>query len=562
MASPDIALGGALRDPTEPVPDDLGLVGSIIDGRYLIERVVGAGGFGVVFRAHHVQFDSPAAIKVLVRGAKIGRDPAPGGRSPSEGQLQFKLAPLHAAFVHVFEAGVVRCSRQRTLPYLAMEWLDGVTLKALFDSLRDEGCHLSLGTVLHLFDGLARGLGVAHARRIAHRDLKPSNVFLAVTDGTVSPKLLDFGLAKQGSPRTDAVDDTGLEPCPFTPAYGAPEQWDRALGATGPWTDAYAFALMVSELLAGRRWNAELSSSELMSATLDPTRRPTPGWLGAAVPHRVEAVFAQALAVDPRHRYPDVERFWRALGDAAGWKHPGAPVLATELGIVASDRAGSVLPGASGPLLASLPRSRTTLWLGPALGATAEPPASERRMPVRDDASRATMVRSAPPPARASRRYLGLVLVPLGLAVALAAALAATVAGTRSGGSAGSAERSTPAVTPLAAGATGVSGAGSVPSPSAHPAPHAAGRDGTPTTSPPTVLPEPSGPARIEPTSVVARRSPDGGREPWQARAADAVSAGRLDSTSSPRPTASATPSIRPGHPAAVLLEPPMLSRH
>lgn len=397
MATPDVLPRAAQNAPTDPRLDDLGLIGTIIDGRYLVERVVGAGGFGVVFQARHVQFDSPAALKVLVRSAELGRTPARGGGPPTEGRLQFKLAPLHAAFVHVFEAGVVRCSQGRVLPYLALEWLHGVTLKSLSDSLRSEGHRLSLDVVLHLFDELARGLGVAHARRIAHRDLKPSNVFLAVTDGTVSPKLLDFGLAKQGRPRADALEDTGLDPTPFTPVYGAPEQWDRRLGATGPWTDVYSFALMVSEFVAGRRWHEGLSSSELLRATLDDARRPTPGRLGAATSPGLEAVFAQALAVDPRRRYPDVERFWRALCDAAGFQHPGTPLLTSELHVVVPERAGSVRPSAPATSLAVAPRSGTTVRLDPLPSATADPPASARGTSEEDSASRAPLVRSSPP---------------------------------------------------------------------------------------------------------------------------------------------------------------------
>jgi len=559
MASPDALPRAARPDPTDPGPDDLGLIGTIIDGRYLVERVVGAGGFGVVFQARHIEFDSPAAIKVLVRGAELGRLPARGGGPPTEGRLQFKLAPLHAAFVHVFEAGVVRCSQGRTLPYLAMEWLHGMTLKALFDALRDEGHRLSLDTVLHLFDELARGLGVAHARRIAHRDLKPSNVFLAVTDGAVSPKLLDFGLAKQGRPRADALDDTGLDPAPFTPVYGAPEQWDRHLGATGPWTDVYAFALMVSEFLAGRRWNEGLSSSELLRATLDVARRPTPGRLGAAVSPALEPVFAQALAVDPRHRHPDVERFWRALGDAAGFRHPGTPVLASELHMVVPERAGSVRPGVPTAALAASPQSGTTVRLGPALNATADPPASERETSAGDSASRAPMVRSSPPAARAPWRRPLLLVPSLGFAAALVVALAWRGSGAPSGGAAVGATRAAAETGAPATRASGVPGAGPVPSAIALPMPDAAGRGQRPLPTPSAALPTPS---RLEPPSPGDVRATALAQGARQVPAIGSEASHPATAPAPPRPTASAIPAPEPGHPADILLRPPMLSRH
>ncbi len=558
MATPDVLPRAAQNAPTDPRLDDLGLIGTIIDGRYLVERVVGAGGFGVVFQARHVQFDSPAALKVLVRSAELGRTPARGGGPPTEGRLQFKLAPLHAAFVHVFEAGVVRCSQGRVLPYLALEWLHGVTLKSLSDSLRSEGHRLSLDVVLHLFDELARGLGVAHARRIAHRDLKPSNVFLAVTDGTVSPKLLDFGLAKQGRPRADALEDTGLDPTPFTPVYGAPEQWDRRLGATGPWTDVYSFALMVSEFVAGRRWHEGLSSSELLRATLDDARRPTPGRLGAATSPDLEAVFAQALAVDPRRRYPDVERFWRALCDAAGFQHPGTPLLTSELHVVVPERAGSVRPSAPATSLAAAPRSGTTVRLDPLPGATTDPPASARDASEEGSASRAPLVRSSPPAARAAGRRPLLLFASLGLAAVLAATLARRSGGPRSGnaglGMTHAAARSA-APAPRAAG---VLGAGPSASSIALPEPDTAGWARRSRPSPGVALPASSGRAAAPSGAGGASALVRGNR---QALAIGSGTSRPATAPSSPRPTTSAVPAPAPGHPPAVLLEPPMLSR-
>jgi hypothetical protein len=150
-------------------PDPLRLVGTLVDGRYLVEAVVGSGGFGVVYRARHLQFDSPVALKVFVRrGASAPDEPdSQGSGSPPEGKLLFKLAPLHASFVRVYECGLVRRRTQRAYPYLAMEWLEGVTLKACLEDMQRDGRRLSLSNLLHLFDDLAQGLGVAHARRVA-----------------------------------------------------------------------------------------------------------------------------------------------------------------------------------------------------------------------------------------------------------------------------------------------------------------------------------------------------------------------------------------------------------
>lgn len=329
--------GRARREHAAGYRDRLHLAGAIVDGRYLVEAAVGAGGFGVVYRARHIQFDSLVALKVLVR---VGtEDLTSFGRalraSRKEGQLLFRLASLHPSFVRVYESGLIDRESRPALPYLVLEWLEGVTLKAHLEALRRAGKSLSISYVLHLFDDLAEGLGMAHARRVAHRDLKPANVFLSVSEDRVATRLLDFGLAKEGTPTGDPHDDTSYAACPFTPAYGAPEQWDRSLGATGPWTDVYALALMLVELLRGCHWSRGAAAVQLMTAALDPAVRPTPRTLDVAVSDAVESVFSKALAVDPRRRYADVRSFWQALRAAAEWNRPERAISVAELGLAA-----------------------------------------------------------------------------------------------------------------------------------------------------------------------------------------------------------------------------------
>ncbi|MBN2191271.1 MAG: serine/threonine protein kinase [Polyangiaceae bacterium] len=542
--------------PQRRPSDDLGLIGTIIDRRYLVEEVVGAGGFGVVFRARHVSFDSAVAIKVFVRSG--GQVSAVSAVSAAEGRLLFKLAPLHSAFVHVFEAGTVPCPGRSDLAYLAMEWLEGITLKSLLTSLEREGRTLALDTVLHLFDGLAQGLSVAHARRIAHRDLKPSNVFLMVTDGQVVPKLLDFGLAKEGSPTDDVYDDTALARSPFTPAYGAPEQWDRSFGATGPWTDVYSFALVLVELLVGRRWNGHLEPGGVMRATLDSARRPTPGALGVTVPPGVEAAFARALAVDPRQRFPDLGCFWRALGEGTPWKHPGTSILAASLGVAAPVLRGTLPVG--DPALAPVPSSRRLVGTptAPSLGVTTLPPGSAHPAPPVDHSSRTAIMRSLSP----IRLWRGRRVATLLLAgCVLAAGVAVAVLGVRRGPMVTEPNRTPPgapatAVASARASAVGPPAAVSVGLPptandqdglvapgSSVPGPGAAGSMSTGPVTPPARSGPPSAPAAAAPTPPRPRAARTG------------------PTAATPSSGAGAVPTSGPNDPAAVLLEPPMLTR-
>ncbi len=313
---------------TEPAremfTDSFGLLGAIVDGRYRVERIAGQGGFGVVYRAHHLGFDSAIALKVL-------RLPAPESEArrhariasfQREGRMLFELSLLHPAIVRAFETGTLVGVDGSAVPYLALEWLEGVSLERELCQRRTQ--HLApftLSEVLTLLREPVAGLARAHARGIAHRDIKPANLFVSERDGEQQVKILDFGIAKlvgdagePGEHRAVTLAATGA----FTPLYAAPEQWLAALGSTGPWTDVHALALVCVEMLTGRPALAG-NGGELQAACVDAARRPTPAAKGLDLPDAVEAVFARALAREPQQRFDAADHFWHALCDAAAW---------------------------------------------------------------------------------------------------------------------------------------------------------------------------------------------------------------------------------------------------
>lgn len=171
-----------------------------------------------------------------------------------------------------------------------------------------------------MLEPVAHALSLAHDKGICHRDLKPGNVFVVGeprgADFTV--KLLDFGVATFFSDawRTLGGRRRVVGANAFTPAYGAPEQFSSAYGVTGPWTDVFALALILVELVAGREPMGDLTTEELSRVATNPLRRPTPAALGVEVPPAAERVLAKALAVYPAERWQTVGTFWAALREA------------------------------------------------------------------------------------------------------------------------------------------------------------------------------------------------------------------------------------------------------
>jgi serine/threonine-protein kinase len=303
----------------KPVADSLALEGTLVDGRYLVECAVGRGGFGIVYRARHLRFEAPVALKILKpeHTTRRGDRDDVVARFNAEGRLLFELGRQHPGFVQVLEAGSIEM-RGSIAPYLVLEWLEGCSLSdALRTRQKLKAEPFSLLEAIEFVDDAADALAFAHASAVVHRDIKPSNVWL----GPTGSKLLDLGIAKVIS---DAVSpderhqDSAFGRTPFTPAYAAPEQWDRRFGATGPHTDVYSLALVLVELLAGRRALDGENSSQLMAACLNLRFRPTPRSLGVEVSEDTEATFARALTIDPRLRYPDAGSFWNALRAEVG----------------------------------------------------------------------------------------------------------------------------------------------------------------------------------------------------------------------------------------------------
>ncbi|HEU4405046.1 MAG TPA: bifunctional serine/threonine-protein kinase/formylglycine-generating enzyme family protein [Polyangiaceae bacterium] len=307
--------------------DPLRLVGQTLEGKYRVEGYIGQGGFGLVYRALHTIWNQPVALKCF-RGLS---STVPERREQllhdfvQEGALLSELSARCASIVQARDIGTFTTEQGEWVPYMVLEWLDGVTVEEVLSmETASAGSPVpwSLDRVLATLEPVAIALEVAHRRGVAHRDIKPGNIFLVEDRRTRerSVKLLDFGIAKvvQQAQEKSYTKTNSDEFNSFTPNFGAPEQFSRKYGATGPWTDVFALALVFTGLVLGREPLDGDDYIQLATAVCDPALRPTPAAFGVHVPPALEAVLARAMAIMPQERYASAGEFWTAVRMSLG----------------------------------------------------------------------------------------------------------------------------------------------------------------------------------------------------------------------------------------------------
>ncbi|HXN34403.1 MAG TPA: serine/threonine-protein kinase, partial [Polyangiaceae bacterium] len=276
----------------------------LLAGRFVIEREVGRGGVGVVYRAHDEMSKQAVALKVIALPGVDGGEEARFGR---EGRV---LAGLH-------HPGIVRVVAFGQLdegqPYIAMEWLEGEDI-----AQRQRRAPLSLGQSVLVAADVCDALAAAHDAAIVHRDVKPSNVFLvgsaAGQEGSFAVKLVDFGVA--------AVEDAKLTRTGAivgTPAYMAPEQ-ARGDGKIDGRADLYALGATLFEMITGRPPHVGPTPIAIL-ARLVTTPAPRLAEVFVDVPPRLDDLMARLLATAPGERpatAAEVARELRALVDELG----------------------------------------------------------------------------------------------------------------------------------------------------------------------------------------------------------------------------------------------------
>ena len=230
--------------------DPSSIVGTVLDGQYQIESLLGKGGMGAVYLARHILLGDRVAIKILPPEVRNNADWL--RRFRREGQAARRLRHANAVAVHD-----LRTAGDSTI-YMVMEYVEGQTLDA---ELKQRG-RFTPAETFEILEPIMNVLNTAHAMGVVHRDLKPENIMIAnaAPGRDSSVKLLDLGIAKMREIAGDASGTTELTMAGQvlgTPYYMSPEQWGELSRDGNPEIDGradiYSLGLVAYQMVSGGR---------------------------------------------------------------------------------------------------------------------------------------------------------------------------------------------------------------------------------------------------------------------------------------------------------------------
>lgn len=418
-------------------------VGTILDARYRLDKVIGEGGMARVFRAEDAALNRTVAIKLM-------RAPTDGSPVRVQSETTLLASLSHPSLVTLFDAHI----SEDEPSYLVMEYVDGPTLSA-----RLAAGPLPPEEIAALAVDIAEALHVVHEKGVVHRDIKPSNVLLwnsPLPDRTFRAKLADFGIARLLDSTRVTMPGTVIG----TAAYLAPEQVRGE--EPSPAADIYALGLMLIEALTGQRAFAAALSHESLIArlTVSPTipDEVSGGWrtlltaMTASNPERRPTALQVALAATALRRKD------ATVGDVLTvLEEPAVAARELELELfdpILATMAAAALPptepvdqvdGDEHPesFSGGVPDDPTGRAPVPASTSSASPvPGSARVVPADRTKVLEAPAEAQDAPSARRRRIIGLLIAIVALVVALAIAVGAVVAANMG------ADASTPPVLP------------------------------------------------------------------------------------------------------------------
>lgn len=241
--------------------DPSSIVGTVLDGQYKIESLLGKGGMGAVYLARHILLGDRVAIKILPPEVRNNADWLRRFRREGQAARRFR----HANAVTVYD---LRTASDGVI-YMVMEYVEGHTLDA---ELKKRG-RFTAAEAFEVLEPIMSVLNTAHAMGVVHRDLKPENIMMgkATSGGESSVKLLDLGIAKMreiaGVESSGTTELTMAGQVLGTPYYMSPEQWGEISRDGNPEvdgrTDIYSLGLVAYEMISGKRAYAAQTLNEL-----------------------------------------------------------------------------------------------------------------------------------------------------------------------------------------------------------------------------------------------------------------------------------------------------------
>jgi len=279
--------------------------GTVLEGKYLIGRVIGQGGFGITYLAWDINLDLKLAIKEFFPQGLVTRIPDKKEITAYSGDLkeqyEFGLdrflneAKILARFYeHPNIVNVKDYFQANNTAYMVMNYLEGLTLE---EYLAQQGGSLSFLKTMDIMMPVMDALHGIHEAGYMHRDISPDNIFINVNGRVI---LIDFGAARQ-----DMREKSRSLSVMLKPGY-APEEQYRSKGKQGPWTDVYAVAATMYRAITGEvppESMDRLETDELVS----------PGNLGADISTEEEKVLLKAMAVRSAERFQTVRDFQQKL---------------------------------------------------------------------------------------------------------------------------------------------------------------------------------------------------------------------------------------------------------
>lgn len=256
-------------------------------GKYVINEIIGKGGWSIVYKGIHAGLNMPVAIKML--NHDMAMRPEFTERFKNEAKIIAKLN--HENIVKVYDIEEV----YRTI-FIIMEYLDGVSLKFILEKMP----RLPLPRVLDILLQVCAGLSYAHQHSIIHQDIKPDNIFIQPDDRA---KIVDFGLACIPG----AIEDLGW---PGSVFYTSPEQIEG--DPVNESTDIYSLGITAYEMITGQRPFPEDNVAKVMNFHLNEDT-PDPRTLIPDLPEELSNFLIRATRRDPAARYQSISQILHAL---------------------------------------------------------------------------------------------------------------------------------------------------------------------------------------------------------------------------------------------------------